>query len=469
LNDRYASQPHPFDGSEPLPHERPIADYARALRSGAFTARASIDACLDRIKDEHALDAFTYVDADGARASARAIDLQLAANVDLGPLMGVPIALKDLYAATGMPLTAGSRVDVADRAPREGTLVNALKRAGAIVIGKTRTTEFAFGAFNPTHPTSRNPADRTAHRMPGGSSAGSAAAVAGGLCGIAFGTDTGGSVRQPAALCGVAGFKATGGRLPMDGVFPLSPTFDSPGWFARCVDDLAVVWTLLSGDPPARMRTIDAQVFGVPDAHFFDDLEPEVAQAFELAQRRLAAAGARIVPVTLPSLADLDNAFGAFLGAELVGFLGRERVTANLAQMDPVAAARIAPGLALTADVYVDMRARFAALAAAAARAIDGVDVVLTPTCPRVAALVEGHEATADAAAWSRDTLRLTRPANLFGFCGISLPIHQLIGSLPVGLQLLARGGDDAKLLAAAASVERLVAVPAGTPRRPPQ
>ena len=469
MNDRNASQPNPFDSAEPLPHERPLADYARGLRSGAFTARASIDACLARIELERALDAFTYVDADGARASAQAIDLQLSANVDVGPLMGVPIGIKDLYAVTGMPLTAGSRVDIADRAPREGTLVNALKRAGAIIIGKTRTTEFAFGAFNPTHPTSRNPADRSAHRMPGGSSAGSAVAVAGGLCGIAFGTDTGGSVRQPAALCGIAGFKATGGRLPMDGVFPLSQTFDSPGWFARCVDDLTVIWTLLSGEPPARVRAIDAQVFGVPDAHFFDALESDVAQAFELAQRRLAAAGARIVPVKLPSLADLDTAFGAFLGAELVGFLGRDRVTANLAQMDPVAAARIAPGLALSADAYIDMRMRFAALAQAATRAIDGVDVLITPTCPCVAALVEGHEATADAAAWSRESLRLTRPANLFGFCGVSLPIHQLIGSLPVGLQLLARGGDDAKLLAAAASVERLVATPAGSPSRAPQ
>ena len=469
VNDRNASQPNPFDSAEPLPHERPIADYARGLRNGAFTARASIDACLNRIELEHALDAFTYVDFEGARASAQAIDLQLSANVDVGPLMGLPIAIKDLYAATGMPLTAGSRVDVADRAPSEGTLVNTLKRAGAVIIGKTRTTEFAFGAFNPTHPTSRNPADRSAHRMPGGSSAGSAVAVAGGLCGVAFGTDTGGSVRQPAALCGIAGFKATGGRLPMDGVFPLSPTFDSPGWFARCVDDLTLIWTLLSGEPPARVRAIDAQVFGVPDAHFFDALETDVAHAFELAQRRLAAAGARIVPVKLPSLADLDTAFGAFLGAELVGFLGRERVTANLAQMDPVAAARIEPGLALSADAYIDMRARFAALAQAATRAIDGVDVVLTPTCPRLAALVEGHEATADAAAWSRDSLRLTRPANLFGFCGVSLPIHQLIGSLPVGLQLLARGGDDAKLLACAASVERLVATPAGSRSRTPQ
>jgi len=463
VNDRNAPQTRPAANAEPLPHDRSIADYGRDLRSGAFTAQASIEACLARIEAERALDAFVHVDADGALATARAVDLQLAARVDLGPLMGVPIALKDLYASAGMPLTAGSRVDIADRVPDEGTLVRTLKRAGAIVIGKTRTTEFAFGTYNPTHPTPRNPSDRTAHRMPGGSSAGSAVAAAAGLCAIGFGTDTGGSVRQPAALCGIAGFKATAGRLPMDGVFPLSPTFDSPGWFANRVEDLATVWQLLSGEPPARTHAIDAQVFGVPDAHFFDDLEPDVAQALELAQRRLAAAGARIVPVTLPSLADLDVAFGAFLSAELVAFLSRERVTANLSQMDPVVAGRIAPGLALSADAYIDMRRRFAAIAAAAAQAIAGVDVVLTPTCPRVAALVAGHEAADAAAAWSRETLRFTRPGNLFGFCGVSLPIHRLVGSLPVGLQLLARGGDDADLLATAASVERLLSVPAGS------
>jgi len=462
VNDRRPSSRSTVAQAALSPHERSLAAYGAALRSGAFTARAAVEACVDRIAAEAALDAFTYVDASGATDVARAVDLQLSAHTDLGPLMGVPIALKDLYASAGMPMTAGSRVDVADRIPDEGAIVRALKRAGAIVVGKTRTTEFAFGTFNPTHATPRNPADRAAHRMPGGSSAGSAVAVAAGLCGIAFGTDTGGSVRQPAALCGVAGFKATAGRLSMDGVFPLSPTFDSPGWFAHRVADLAIVFQALTGELPARTRTIDALVFGVPDAHFFDGLEPEVAQAVELAQRRLAAAGARIVPVSLPPLDDLDAAFGAYLSAELVAFLGRERIVANLAGMDPVVAARIAPGLTLPADAFIAMRARFAAIARAAAAAMAAADVVLTPTCPRVAALVEGHETTEKAAAWSRETLRFTRPGNLFGLCGVSLPIQHLTGSLPVGLQLLARAGDDANLLAIAATVERVLGTPVG-------
>ena len=438
-----------------------LAEYGAGLRTGAYAAEATVQALLDAIALENPLlDAFTCVDAKGALATARAVDLHVAAGTDLGPLMGVPIALKDLYAARGLPLTAGSRVDVSDLAPPEGPIVRALKRAGAIVVGKTRTTEFAFGAYNPTHPTPRNPADRTLHRMPGGSSSGSAVAVAAGLCPLAFGTDTGGSVRQPAALCGIAGFKATAGRLSLDGVFPLSPTFDSPGWFAPRVADLALVWQVFADDAPAASRRVDTLVLGRPEAHFFDDLDDDVANAIELAQRRLAAAGARIVAITLPPLRDLDQAFGAFLAAELVAWLGRDRVGAGLPQMDPVAAARIAPGLTLSADAHIALRTRFATLAREARRAMSGVDLVLTPACPRVAAPLDGHGDVDRAAAWSRDTLRFTRPANLFGLCGLSLPIGHLAGTLPVGLQLLAPGGADAALLANAASIEETLGRP---------
>ena len=439
----------------------PLADYGAGLRDGTYAAEATVRAMLDAIERDNArFDAYTFVDADGALACARAVDLCVEAGTDLGPLMGVPIALKDLYAVARMPLTAGSRVDVSALAPAEGPLVRTLKRAGAVVLGKTRTTEFAFGAYNPTHPTPWNPADATRHRMPGGSSSGSAVATAASLCAVGFGTDTGGSVRQPAALCGVAGFKATAGRLPMDGVFPLSPTFDSPGWFAHRVADLALVWRTLSGEPPAAPREVDALTVGRPDMHFFERLEPDVARAVDAAERQLAAAGARIVAITLPPLADLDAAFGAFLAAELVAFLSRERVTANLARMDPVAAARLAPGLVLGADAYIALRTRFAALAGEAQRALAGIDVVLTPACPRIAAPVADYADADAAAAWSRETLRLTRPVNLFGLCGVSLPIGHLAGSLPVGLQLLARGGADAQLLADAAAIEQALGTP---------
>jgi len=447
----YRAGAAPLDGT-------PVADYAAGLRDGTYSAEATTRSALARIDAANeALDAFTFVDAEGALAAARAADAHLLARTDLGPLTGVPVALKDLYAAAGMPMTAGSRIDIADRVPAEGTLVRALKRAGAVILVKTRTTEFAFGTFNPSHPTPRNPRDMRVHRMPGGSSSGSAVAQAAGLCMIAFGTDTGGSVRHPAALCGVAGFKCTAGRLPMDGVFPLSPTLDSAGWFAQRVADLAAVWRVLSGEASVRSRRIDTLVLGRPDAHFFDDLEPDVAAAFDAAQRRMLAAGTKIVPVTLPSPADLDATFGAYVAAELVGWLGRDRVIANLERMDPVVALRIAPGLSFTAEAFCALRMRFADVARAAHAAIRDVDALVTPTCPRVAAPVDEHRDAEKAAAWSRDTLRLTRPGNLFAMCGVSLPIAQRAGALPVGLQVLGRGGEDAQLLAIAEAIEAVV------------
>jgi aspartyl-tRNA(Asn)/glutamyl-tRNA(Gln) amidotransferase subunit A len=438
-----------------------LAAYGDGLRRRAYGAKASVARLLEAIERANpTLDAFTHVDAGRALAAADAVDAMVAARIDLGPLMGVPIALKDLYAVDGMPLTAGSRVDVRDCTPGEGSIVRSLVRGGAVILGKTRTTEFAFGTFNPSHPTPHNPSDAAVHRMPGGSSSGSAVAAAAGLCAIAFGTDTGGSVRQPAALCGVAGFKPTAGRVAVDGVFPLSPTFDSPGWFARRVADLALVWQALSLEAPVRSRPIDTLVFGRPDAHFFDDLDADVARAIDAAEGALRGAGARIVPVTLPPLTDLDQAFGAYLAAELIAHLGVDRVHANLDRMDPVAAARITPGLALTAHAFLDLRRRFASVAQRAQAAIAGVDAVLSPTCPRIAPPVESLRAPDKAAAWSRDALRFTRPGNLFGFCGISLPVGRLGDSLPVGLQLLGRGGGDGELLAIAAAVEAIVGRP---------
>ena len=434
-----------------------LAEYGDGLRRGTFSAAATVQRLLAAIDADRALDAFTYVATDRALATAAAIDTLVATGTDLGPLMGVPIALKDLYAVDGMPLTAGSRVDVRECAPAQGSIVNALVCGGAIVLGKTRTTEFAFGTFNPSHPTPRNPADRAVHRMPGGSSSGSAVAEAAGLCAIAFGSDTGGSVRQPAALCGVAGFKPTAGRLPLDGIFPLSPTFDSPGWFAHRVADLALVWQVLSNEAPARARPLDTLVLGKPGAHFFDDLDADVAHAIDAAEAALRKAGARIVPVSLPPLTDLDAAFGAYLAAELVAHLGADRVRASLDRMDPVAAARITPGLALEAHTFLTLSRRFEDVAKRAQSAIANVDALLTPTCPRIAPPVETMRAPDRAAAWSRDALRFTRPGNLFGFCGVSLPLGHLAGTLPVGLQLMARGGRDAQLLAIAATVEAIV------------
>ncbi len=206
-----------------------IEEFGRALRARQVTAEQVTRDYLARIKAlDPVLNAFEHVAADQALETARAVDAMLAAGTDLGPLMGVPVAVKDLLAVEGMPTTAGSLLDVTDLIGSEGSFVKRLKRAGCVFLGKTTCVEFAFGTLGVNRRrTPWNPCDSKIKRIPGGSSSGSAVAVAAGLCAFAIGTDTGTSVRLPAALCGVFGLRTNSQLWPTDGVFPLAPVMDS--------------------------------------------------------------------------------------------------------------------------------------------------------------------------------------------------------------------------------------------------
>lgn len=236
----------PFDGCG-------LDEFGRRLRAGESSTTNVTRAYLSRIDAlDPKLGAFEYVAADAALQQARAIDALLASGVDLGPLMGVPIAVKDLFAIKGMPVTAGSRMPLNDTIGAEGPFVKVLKRAGCIILGTTKTVECAFGAagINSVRGTPWNPWDARTHRLPGGSSSGSAVAVAAGLCAFAIGTDTGGSVRVPAALCGIFGLKTTVGLWPTQGVFPLSRTLDSIGLLTRDAGDAASALAALTPGTP---------------------------------------------------------------------------------------------------------------------------------------------------------------------------------------------------------------------------
>ena len=206
-----------------------IAEYGKRLRAGDIMAEASTVAYLDRIEAlDPKLGAYEYVAGEQALKAARALDSLLAAGTDLGPLMGVPVAIKDLFAVEGMTTHAGSNLDLSDVIGVEGSFVKRLKRAGCVILGKTKTVEFALGTTGISKPrgTPWNPWDAKVHRVPGGSSSGSGVAAAASLCGFAISTDTGGSVRLPASFCGVFGLKTTVGLWPTDGVFPLPPDLD---------------------------------------------------------------------------------------------------------------------------------------------------------------------------------------------------------------------------------------------------
>ena len=274
----------------PDPLASGIAGYARRLRQGEITAQAATEAYLGRIAAlDPKLGAYQHLAAEPALAQARALDRRRAAGDDQGPLMGVPVAIKDIFAVDGMPTTAGSRLDVADLIGPEGPFVDLLRRAGCVFLGKLKTVEFALGAVGISEPrgTPWNPWDAAVQRIPGGSSSGPAVAVAAGLCGFAIGSDTGGSVRLPAAFCGVFGHKTTVGLWPTAGVFPLSSVLDSIGPLTRSAADAALLFGALTGQevapaPPERLR------LGRPTSYFFDRLDPAVAAAPSARSRRCA-------------------------------------------------------------------------------------------------------------------------------------------------------------------------------------
>ena len=462
---------------------------AQALLDKRVSAVELTQAALARIAAlEPRLQAFTHLDAARALAHAQAVDGLRAAGVNLGPLMGVPVAVKDLFSVDGMPTTAGSRLDVQDLVPPQGSFVNALLRAGCVVLGKTRTTEFALGGFNLNRPPPWNPCDVQQPRMTGGSSHGSAVAMAAGLAAFTVGSDTGGSVRWPAALCGVVGYKSSSSHWPCDGVFPLSPEMDSIGLFTRSAHDAALVNAALGGRSLRPPVAVQALTLAVPTLHFMDELDEPVQRCFEAAVARLRDAGARIVQAETPEAGEIDEVFRSLVPADLLAFLGRGRVRTQVELLDAVAADRLHAAFEARADDYAKMLARRRVLQRVVAERSAGIDAWLTPTVPMLPQPTADFRSVADVAAWNRRATRNTRPGNLFGQCGVSLPIQHLgaalpnqhigaalpnqqIGAalpnqqvgaaLPVGLQLCAAPGQDEALLNLACAVEGLLGRPA--------
>lgn len=416
-----------------------------------------IEHCLERI--QHAdpqLRAFEYLDATGAREQARLWQHRLSGNLDCGPLAGVPIAIKDIYAVSGMPVTNGSLHSASHLNGPEGTLVARLRRAGCIILGKTRTVEFALGAtgVNEARGTPWNPADLRQQRIPGGSSSGSGVAVAARMCAFALGSDTGGSIRIPACFNGIVGFKPTVGRWPTDGIFPLSPTLDSAGPLCHSVTDARWLNALISGEAAAEPPDLSQLRFGIPRTLFLDELDETVQKAFELACARLATAGARISEFDLPEALERETLFPQIVPAELLSALGREHFLEHRQEMDSVTRDRAAAGLTTTATEYLQAIRRHQALCRQMENHFGNFDAWLTPTCPFEPMTIASLD---DPSIHRRSLLasRNTQPVNLFGQCALSMPIGHLRQTLPVGLQIISRAHSDTRLLAIAASVEQ--------------
>jgi aspartyl-tRNA(Asn)/glutamyl-tRNA(Gln) amidotransferase subunit A len=471
---------------------RPIHELTDAYRRGDLTPTAVAESYLGRIAalDER-VGAYLTVVREHALAAAHESERRWRAGAPLGPLDGAPLALKDVLCTRGVRTTCGSKMLERFVPPYDATVVERLRAAGVVVLGKTNLDEFAMGsstehsAFYPT----RNPWDLS--RVPGGSSGGSAAAVAGGLAAGAFGTDTGGSIRQPAAFCGVVGLKPTYGRVSRYGLVALASSLDQIGPFAQDVEDTALLLGAIAGhdrrdstsiaapvpDYMAELsRGVEGLTLGLPDEYFIDGMDPEVERSVREAIEVLRGLGARIERVSLPTTRHSLAAYYIILPAE---------ASSNLARYDGVKY-----GLRVAGRDLVDMESRTRAAGFGAevkrrimlgtyalsagyydayygkaqsvrtlvrrefAAAFARVDLIVAPTTPNVA--FKHGEKEDPLSMYLNDVF--TIPGNLSGIPGVSVPCGFSGAGLPIGLQILGRPLDEARVLRAAYAYEKATA-----------
>jgi aspartyl-tRNA(Asn)/glutamyl-tRNA(Gln) amidotransferase subunit A len=443
----------------------PIAAFARSLAQGKSSSRALVEDALARITDANGEGgrAFTRVHAQSALAAADASDRARKEGVPPAPLAGLPVSIKDLFDIAGDVTTAGSKV-LRDRpaAAADAPAVARLRAAGAVVIGRSNMTEFAFSGIgiNPHYGTPANPWDRASRRIPGGSSCGAAVSVADGMAAFALGTDTGGSVRIPAALCGIAGFKPTTARVPREGAFPLSRTLDSVGPLAPTVACCAAVFQVLAGDAARALGAaeITRLRLGVPKNHMLEDLDVEVGEAFDSALKRLSRRGAKIVDIEVPEFTEAARAsIGGGISPPEAYAVHRKWIDRDR-EIDPRVLERILRGATMSAADYIELLATRAQLMMRFVRARYDVDAMVMPTVPRIAPGIEGLERSAEAfRASNGNMLRNTSLINFLDGCALTLPIHPP-HTAPVGMMVVGFAGEDERVLSAGLAIEAALA-----------
>lgn len=438
-----------------------VAEFTHRLRAGEATAECATVAYLERIeKLNPRLGAFVHVDEAGAVATARGIDRSLRAGVDPGPLAGLAVAVKDVIAVDGMPTKAGSRVNVGDMINTEGAFVQMLRRAGCIIIGKTATVEFALGAGPHAGGTPWNPRDMSTHRIPGGSSSGSAVAVAAGLCAFALGTDTGGSVRIPATLCGVAGNKPTHGLWPLSGTLPVAPTFDTMGLLAPAAADIAFIQAALQGVAPVALPDLRSLILGRPRKFFSEHVDEPVVDCVNAALAKAQERGVTVVDVDFPE-AEAARNYALIVPTEFLNALSRDRFATVRDDLDPDVAGRIASALDVPYGLYEKRKQELPAIRFAAAKRFNGIAAIVTPTAPLVAKSLADFDDASFARSYHHRITDKTRPANVLDLCAVTIPITEPKSTLPVGLQVICQRSEDDKVLAIACALENCLNDPA--------
>ena len=437
----------------------PVHSLAADIAARRLSPVAVVDAFLARIAAHNEkLHAYIGVYADDARLAAEAAEKAIRAGHAVGPLHGVPIALKDLIDLEGRVTTGGTKVWRERRSPATATLARKFFGQGMIVLGKTHTVEFAMGGWgtNQHLGTPWNPWDLAAHRTPGGSSSGSGVSVAAGMAPWAIGTDTGGSVRLPASWCGLSGLKTTIGRVSTYGILPLAPSLDTPGPMARSVEDAALLYSLMQGADPLDPRTLAApapadvmtglrrgvrglRLARMPAAER-DGCAAEVLAAYDAAVETLAGLGAEIVEIALPCrFADATDMTGRIIGSEAYQLVG-DLVDDPALPIDDAVRPRIQLGRGISARDYLSALAERDALKRRFLAALDGIDALLTPTTQTAAIRVESVDQTTTPA-------HFTRLVNLLELCALAVPNGFTATGLPLSLQIACRPYDEATAL----------------------
>ncbi len=434
---------------------------ARALRERKVSSIELTKDALDRIARSQ-LNAFMTTTADAALVQAGAADEAFARGVDHGPLHGIPIAHKDAFFTKGVRTTAGSKI-LAEFVPdHDAEIVTRLHDAGAVMLGKTGLHELCHGitSNNPHFGAVLNPWN--VERIPGGSSGGSAAAVAADLVFLATGTDTGGSVRIPASYCGVVGLKPTYGLLSCKGVMPLGFTLDHVGPLARTVRDAAVSFCAMRGAMPERtaeapLPNVSGLRIGVPENFFFEHLDPEVTLAVRRAVQTMASLGARVEEVRLPDPSTL-NTTGRMIQLAEASTVWR-RFQHRRSEFGADVYALIQQGLLIPATDYLDAQRLRRVLAREFAKIWTHLECLLTPATPVPAP--RQAQTTVCAGDIEEDvriaSTRLTRPFNVLGWPALALPCGFSEAGLPIGVQLVAAPKQEDTLLQAGAALERCV------------
>ena len=448
-----------------LSNEMPtLESVSHALSTGQTTAQTLTEQALAKAESTEGAVVFTRLFKDQAIAQAKASDLLRQAGCVRSELDGIPISIKDLFDVHGYVTRAGSVVLASSEpATHDATIVSRLKQAGAIIIGTTNMTEFAYSGLglNPHYGTPLSHWDKETGRISGGSSSGAAVSIVQGMAVASVGTDTGGSVRIPAAYCGLVGYKPTASRIDMAGTIPLSQSLDSIGPITTSVRSCAWLGDILAGEAikPLQSAKLDGLRLGVPNQLVMNDLDDSVCHTFALACEALSQAGVEVLTIDLPEFDELAsiNAAGGFTAAESWAW-HQSLMATHEKEYDPRVSSRIKRGQDLSARYLIDLKRQRMDWISRVTKKIEAFDALVMPTVPMIAPALAPLLADDDLYA-KTNLLALRNPSviNFLDGCAVSLPCHAP-GEAPVGLMLAAGNQCDATLLQIALAVEESLA-----------